>query len=46
MWYSTKEEAEEACKEKEKKFKEPFVALKDKVDPIWWAQRKSALIDR
>jgi hypothetical protein len=40
MWYSTKEEAEKACKEKEKEFKTKFYVLKDtEQENCYWAQR-------
>lgn len=44
MWYRSKEEAEKACLEKEKRFHEKFVAIKDSEEPdCWWATRFSAL---
>lgn len=43
MWYKTKEEAEEACKWKEKEYNTEFHALKDlEQKDCWWAQRKNA----
>jgi len=46
-WYSTKEEAAKAAEEKEIKFKEKFIVIKDNAQPnCYWAQRKSALNDK
>lgn len=41
MWYKTREEAEEACKQKEKEYGKPFHVLKDdEMAGVYWAQRK------
>lgn len=47
MWYGTYEEAEEACKEKEKEYRCEFYVLEDKLHEgqtferkVYWAQRK------
>ena len=47
MWYETEEEAKIACIEKERKYREEFVVLKDSSHPnCYWAQRKSSLLHR
>ena len=41
MWYLTEEEAEEACKWKEKEYKCRFYVLKDsEAENTYWGQRK------
>lgn len=41
MWYTTKEEAEKACEEKQKEFNKEFHVLKDaEKEDCYWAQRK------
>lgn len=41
LWYETKEEAEKACKLKEKEYGVEFHVLKDQVqEDCYWAQRK------
>lgn len=40
MWYKTREEAEEACREKEKEYKQKFHVQKDsEKENCYWASR-------